>query len=356
VAENSGGKTMIKRKNMIAARLRNAVTATALAAAVSVFGSGGAFAESVYEGKDVDLIVPHSVAGVMSQYAQSLAPHIAKELGARSVRVKNEQGGGGVRGSNLVWNSEADGMTFSLVNIPTLVVTQLTDSPAVLFDALKFTYLGRVDAYPRLLFTGAQSGIKSVEDLKALKRPFIYAAQGIDEDFYTTIVLADVLGYDIKVITGYEGDADTSLAVIRGDADGHITSWTQSGPAVKAGEKTPVLIATFDRIPEAPDVPTAVELVGNDSELAELMNANASILALGRGFFGPPNMDPEARDQLREAISTVLNDPAVLAELAGKGLPVGFASAEEQEANVRRVFAAGQKLKPLFAEALASVQ
>lgn len=328
----------------------------AAATLLSTLAATAGSAQSVYEGKNVDLIVPHSVGGLMSQYAQTLAPHIAEELGARTVRVKNEQGGGGVRGSNIVWASEADGMTFALANVPTLIVTQLTESPAVQFDALEFTYLGRVDAYPRLLFTGADSGLKSVDDLRALDRPFIYAAQGIDEDFYTTVVLANVLGYDIKVVTGYEGDADTSLAVIRGDADGHITSWTQSAPTVEAGDKVPVIVATYDRIAQAPDVPTAVELVKDDPALAELMEANASILAQGRGFFGPPGMDPEAAKQLRDAIAAVLNDPAVLEEMAGKGLPVGFASAEDQDANVRRVFAAGQKLKPLFAEALASVQ
>ena len=46
------------------------------------------------------------------------------------------------------------------------------------------------------------------------------------------LVLADALGYDLKIVTGYEGDADTSLAVIKGEADGHMTTWTQSAPAV----------------------------------------------------------------------------------------------------------------------------
>jgi len=337
-------------------RSRNAVASAALAAVLATFGAGSALAQSVYEGADVDLIVPHSAAGVMSQYAQALAPHIAEQLGANTVRVINETGGGGVRGSNLVWAAEPDGLTFAMVNIPTLVVSQLTDSEAVVFDALEFTFLGRVDAYPRLLFTGAASGLRTVEDLQALDRPFVYAAQGVDEDFYTTIVLAKVLGYEIKVVTGYEGDADTSLAVIRGDADGHITSWTQSGPSVAAGDKFPVIVATSERIPESPDTPTAIELVADNPEMADLMAANAAILALGRGFFGPPGMDPAARDELRAAITAVLSDPEVLAELADKGLPVGFASAEDQEANVRRVFDAGQVLKPLFLEALASVQ
>ena len=32
-------------------------------------------------------------------------------------------------------------------------------------------------------------------------------------------ILSDALGYDLKIVTGYEGQADTALAVIKGDGD-----------------------------------------------------------------------------------------------------------------------------------------
>ena len=36
-------------------------------------------------------------------------------------------------------------------------------------------------------------------------------------------VIGDALGFKVKAVTGYEGNADTTLAVIKGDGDGHIT-------------------------------------------------------------------------------------------------------------------------------------
>ena len=346
---------MKNREGYMHRKAKSAVAGLAAAALVMGASITGALAASVYEGKDVTLIVPNSPAGLMSQYAHMLAPHIAENLGARNVRVVNHQGGGGLKGSNILWEAKPDGMTFALTNVPTLLVAQLAESPGVRFNATDFTYLGRLQADARLMFTGKPSGLKTIEDVRKLDRPFVFASQGTDEDFYTMVVLADALGYDLKIVTGYEGDADTSLAVIRGDADGHMTTWTQSAPAVEAGDKNAVLTTTFERFDGAPDVPTALELI-EDPALKAKMEAISSILVLGRGFFGPPDMDPEAAKELRAAIEKTLTDPATLQEMKEKGLPVGYNSAEAQKENVDRVFAAGKDLTPMFKDAVSKIQ
>ena len=116
-----------------------------------------------------------------------------------------------------------------------------------------------------------------------------------------------------------------------------------------------MLTTTFDRIEQAPDVPTALELI-DDPDLKAKMEAISSILVLGRGFFGPPDMDPEAAKALRAAIEKTLTDPAVLKEMQEKGLPVSFNSAEAQKENVDLVFAAGKDLTPIFKDAVSKIQ
>jgi tripartite-type tricarboxylate transporter receptor subunit TctC len=309
----------------------------------------------VYDGKDVTLIVPNSPAGLMTQYAQWLAPHIAEKLGARSVRVENMQGAGGLKGTNALWNSAPDGMTIAFTNIPALVMAQLADSPGVRFDATKFTYLGRAAADPRLIVVGGVSKIKTLDDIKNLGRPFIYASQGTDEDFYSMVVLADVFGYKLKIVTGYEGDADTALAVIKGDADGNMTGWTASKAAIASGDKRPILFVTAERQSEAPDVPCAAELLQDESKKPSL-EAIATILSLSRGFFGPPDMDPAATEEMRAAIQAALTDPEVQKEAEGRGLPIVFAPGAEMQAGIAKIVAASEGLKPVLAQALASIQ
>lgn len=327
---------------------------TALALLLGVPPSG-AMAGPVYDGKEVTLIVPNSPAGMMSQYAQALAPHLAKNLGASNVRIDNQPGAGGLKGTNNLWKADADGMTMAFTNVPTLLIAQIAESPGVQFDATKFVYLGRVASDPRLIVVGGQSEIKSVDDIRNLGRPFVYASQGTDEDFYTMVVLAKALGYELKIITGYEGAADTALAVIKGDADGQMTGWPGSAAAIESGDVRPVVFATKERQDVAPDVATVFEYITDESKTSQL-NAIASVLALSRGFFGPPDMDPAAVEEMRAAIEKTLTDPAVVEEFEGRGMPIVFLPGSEQQELVEEVFSAAEDLTPVFKEALAQIQ
>ncbi len=334
---------------------KSAAAGLAAAAILAAVPLAGAVAGPFYDGKDVTLIVPNSPAGFMSRYAQTLAPHIAKNLGASNLRIDNQPGAGSLKGTNSVWAAKPDGMTIGFTNVPTLVIAQLAESPGVRFDATKFVYLGRVAAEPRLITVGTNSGIKSVDDIRNLGRPFVFASQGTDEDFYTMVVLADALGYEMKIVTGYEGEADTAIAVIKGDADGQMTSWTGSLAQIEAGDKVPVVFATRERQDVAPDVPTAIELLKDDAK-KDQVNAISAILSLSRGFFGPPGMDPAAVEEMRAAIEKTLTDPAIVKEMQEKGMPIVFAPGEEQQKTVEEVFAAGKDLTPVFKAALQKIQ
>lgn len=328
-----------------------AVAIVAVVVGVASRAEAGAY----YEGKDVTVIVPNSPSGRMTQYAQMLAPYLKKHLGARNVRIENRKGGGGLKGTNILWVSDPDGLTIAFTNVPTLILAQLADSPGVKFDATKFSYLGRVSADPRLITVGRRSKIKSIADVKSLNRPFSFASQGTDEDFYTMAVLADALGYELKIITGYEGNADTSLAVIKGDADGHMTGWGASASAVGAGQKRPILFATGKRQDVAPDVPTALEVLEDESKRASV-EAIVAILDISRGFFGPPNMAPAAVVEMRAAISAALVDSSLLAEATGRGLPIVPASGEEVASGVKKIVAAGDDLRVILKGALKAIQ
>ena len=331
--------------------------AAGLAATAMLIGAPAsiALAGPVYDGKEVTLIVPNSPAGMMSRYAQTLAPHIAKNLGASNVRIDNQPGAGGLKGTNVLWKTDADGMTMAFTNVPTLLIAQLAESPGVQFNATGFVYLGRAASDPRLVLISGTSKINTIDDVRNLGRPFVFASQGTDEDFYTMVVLADTLGYELKIVTGYEGAADTALAIIKGDADGQMTGWPGSAAAIASGEMRPVAFATKDRQDVAPEVPTVFEYLKDETKKKQL-EAIGSILALSRGFFGPPNMDPAAVDEMRTAIEKTLTDPAVVEELRSKGMPIVFLHGSKQQELVNEVFGAAGDLTPVFKKALAQIQ
>ena len=312
-------------------------------------------AASHFEGKTVTLIVPNTAGGAMTQYARMLEPHIAKNLGAKDVRVDNQPGAGSLRGTNMLWNAKPDGMTIAFTNLPTLIMAQLAGSPGVNFDAAKFTYLGSVADDPRVLVVGANSPLKSMADVQKLDRPFVYPTQGTDEDFYTMSVLFNTIGKPLKAVTGYQGDPDTSLAVIKGEGDGHMTSWATTAPSLKSGEKRAILHMGDKRYPDNPDVPAVTEVITDESKLRPLRTM-IDIMSVSRGFFAPANMEPQAVQEMRAAIAKTLADPELIAESQKRGLPLHFYSGESEQARVQRAMDGGKDLAPVLKAAAQSIK
>ena len=317
--------------------------------------AGGATARAAsVRGEIVTLLSPNSAGGMMTRYARMIAPYIAKHAGARDVRVRIMTGGGGIRGANALWYAEPDGRTIAFTSVTTLILSQLAGSEAVRFDATRFVYLGRAATEPRVLTVGATSNIASVEDARMLGRPFVFPSQGTDEDFYSMAVLADVLGIPLKVISGYDGNADTALAVIRGDGDGHITGWSASQAVIEAGDEVPILTLGQNRYPPWLEVPTALELV--DGASREAVQAIVNMLDMRRGFFGPPDLDSEATSELRAAIGAALADPQLVAESVAQGLPLQPSPGEAEQIKIEQITEASQHLVPILRAALEAIR
>ena len=319
---------------------------------VACAGGAPAHAASV-RGEIITLLSPNSAGGMMTRYARMIAPYIAEHAGARDVRVRIMIGGG-IRGANALWFAEPDGKTIAFTSVTTLILSQLAGSEAVKFDATRFVYLGRAATEPRVLTVGVHSNIASVEDARALGRPFVFPSQGTDEDFYSMAVLADVLEIPLKVISGYDGNAGTALAVIKGDGDGHITGWSASQAVIEAGDEVPILTLGQQRYPDFPEVPTALELV--DGASRDAVQAIVNMLDMRRGFFGPPDLDPAATAELRAAVSAALEDPQLVAESVVQGLPLFPSPGDAEQIKIAQITEASQHLVPMLRTALEAIR
>ena len=335
-------------------RMRPPLFGLVLTLLMAVIAGGATAHAASVRGEIVTLLSPNSAGGMMTRYARMIAPYIARHAGARDVRVRIMTGGGGIRGANALWYAEPDGRTIAFTSVTTLILSQLAGSEAVRFDTTRFVYLGRAATEPRVLTVGAGSGIMSVDDARALGRPFVFPSQGTDEDFYSMAVLADVLDIPLKVISGYDGNADTALAVIKGDGDGHITGWSASQAVIEAGDEVPILTLGQARFPAWPAVPTALEVV--DGASREAVQAIVNMLDMRRGFFGPPGLDSEATAELRAAIGAALEDPQLVAESVTQGLPLQPSPGEAEQIKIEQITEASQHLVPMLRAALESIR
>lgn len=334
---------------------RKLVLAGALAPVVmSVPGRSLAQGSDFYRDKVVNINVAGGASGGHTRYARLIQPYLQKHLGAREVRITNMPGGGGLKAANYIWRVKPDGFQIFFGNVSTLILAPLAGSKGATFDTNKFVYLGRATSEPRVLCVGGKSAIKSIQDVQKLKRPFVYPSQGTDEDFYTMAVLADALGFQIKAVTGYEGNADTSLAVIKGDGDGHITGWSESLGPIRSGDKHPILMVTSAKSPDYPNIPVITEMA--PAAKRATVRAMANILETHRSYIGPPGMDPQAVAAFRAGVTAALKDPALLEETKKTERPVAPMEGAKQQKVIAEITQASGSLSPILKAAVKGIQ
>lgn len=308
-----------------------------------------------YKDKLIIINIAGGPSGGHTRYARLIAPFIQKHTGASEVRLVNMPGGGGLKAANHIWRAKPNGFEIFFGNVSTLILAPLAGSAgAQAFDPTKFSYLGRATSEPRVLCVGGKSAIKSIQEVQKLKRPFVYPSQGTDEDFYTMAVLGDALGFKVKAVTGYEGNADTALAVIKGDGDGHITGWSESLAPIRAGDKNPILMVTSQPSPDYPQIPIAANLVTGKKR--ELVQAMATILETHRSYIGPPKMDPEAVAAFRAAVTAALSDPELLAESKKGERPVAPMDGVTQQKRITELARSSTGLSPILKAAVKDIQ
>lgn len=342
-------------ENKIKETRRKLILASAMApVAMGLPGRVLAQAGGYYKDKVIIINVAGGASGGHTRFARMLQPYLQKHTGAREVRIVNMPGGGGLKAANHIWRVKPNGMEIFFGNVSTLILAPLAGSPGITFDSTKLSYLGRVTSEPRVLTVGGKSAIKSIQDVQKLKRPFVFPSQGTDEDFYTMAVLGDALGFKVKAVTGYEGNADTALAVIKGDGDGHITGWSESLASIRSGDKLPILMVTSQPSPDYPNIPI-VTAIAPPAKRATVQ-AMATILETHRSYIGPPDMDPQAMTAFRAAVTAALNDPDLLAESKKTERLVSPMEGAIQQKRVTELAKASASLAPILKAAVKDIQ
>jgi len=124
--------------------------------------------------------------------------------------------------------------------------------------------------------------------------------------------LAKREGIDV-IHVPYRGGAEAARDLAAGTVDGIFTTTVSAGPIVDAGRAHALAVATLQRVPSRPDVPTLDEsgFPGFDSNEWS-------------GLFGPAGLPAEITQRLHATLVETLADPGVRARLDQIGaLPVG---------------------------------
>src|SRR5918995_1455439 len=279
-----------------------------------------------YRGKTVRIIVGFSAGGGYDQYSRLIARHMSKYIpGNPAVIVDNMAGAGSIIAANHTFNAAPkDGTVIGNISGP-IVLEQLFGSPSIQFDMAKFRYLAVPVSETYLFLVTKKSAVSKFDDLVGAKskQVSIGAIPGSTVE-HAPILARDVLGANLKVVSGYKGTADVRLAIDSGEVDGFFNTWTSSKVTsfdkVKSGEW--LVLAQLSEKPIKdliiPDVPT-ISQIGKTNEQRLIMKYGTSTPNdFGKVYVLPPGTPADRSLALENAFGKVFTDKELMAD-ADKG-------------------------------------
>ena len=302
--------------------------------------------ETLYKGRSIDLVIGGDVGGGYDIYGRALGRHMSKHIpGHPNIVPKNMPGAGSNKAADYLFNTAPkDGTAFGIV-FPGAIMTPLLEPERHLkFDPPKFQFLGTANKEVRVCAFAANIPVKTFAD--AMKTQMILAASsdgGSTVDY--PAVFNEVLGTKFRIVRGYKGTREITLAVERGEAQG-LCGWawsslqTQVPHWLKDKSVNIVLQNGMSTDPQLDKmgVPTTWQFVKNDADrqLLDLMIGQQDI---GRAFLLPPGVPEPVVKALRAAFDATMKDKDFLADAEKTKIEITTATGEEVQNLVVKMYA-----------------
>ena len=280
-----------------------------------------------YKNKVVTIIVPTKAGGGYDAYGRMTARFLGKYLPIRAAIVKNVPGAGHIIGSNEVWNSKRDGLTFGMGNFKGLIFSQIAGQDGILFDLRNYSWLGNAASEPQVMIIGKKSPFKTIKDLKESTRPVKMGASGVGSSSYNYSLMAGkVVGINFKMVPGY-GGAETDMAMMRGEIDGQVGNYENLRQMIDGEGARVVLVISKKKASQFLNAPMLSDFLTSANR--GLINLMLAMAELGRPIAAPPNIPAGRLKVLRDAIDKTFKDSELLAYSRKTLLPIMFNTAED---------------------------
>jgi tripartite-type tricarboxylate transporter receptor subunit TctC len=295
-----------------------------------------------YQGKTITLYLGYPPSGAYDLYARAISRHMSRHMaGHPQFVVRHKPGAASLNLVNELYNVlPRDGSVIGMF-ARSIALNRLLGRDGASYDPVALNWIGSANNEVSICGVWHGVGVRSTADF--LARPLVFAANapGAESDVYPN-VLNSLIGTRFKVVAGYPGVNDLTLALERGEADARC-GW--SFGALKAAkpdwirDKKIYIAVQFAaaKHPELPDVPLVSDLAGSAQARAAL-ELILTQQVMGRPLAAPPQVPPARVAALRQAFERTLRDPEFLAEADRLALEIDLVTGETLQTMVERMF------------------
>ena len=302
----------------------------ALYPAVSILlltAAASAYPAERFPAKPLRIVVPFPAGGSTDLIARQLAQRLGEQWG-QPVLIDNRSGAGGALGSEQVARTSPDGYTLLMGSVSTHAIIPHIN-PKLGYDPIaSFTPITEIARFPSMLVANHALPVRNLKELIALARQrpgqVTYASNGNGTNSHLAgEMLKAGAGIDLLHVP-YKGAAPAIADVVAGHIAIMFTGVANGISYVKAGRLRAIAVASLQRSPNLPDVPTLDEsgLKGFD-------------VTIWLGLWGPAAMPADLTARLNADVVAALKTPKVQELFATQDAQAVGSSPEEFAARVR---------------------
>jgi tripartite-type tricarboxylate transporter receptor subunit TctC len=330
--------------------MRLVLAAAALSATSTLAQTPGEF----FKGRQITFLIGAGAGGGYDAYFRTFARYVVHHIpGAPTIVPKNMPAASGLAAANTLYTSaDKDGATIGAFpnNIP---MDPLFGNPGARYDAQKLNWLGSIGKLENVCATWITSPIKTVAQARE-REVIVAAAAATSNSAIMPKVLNALIGTKFKIVSGYDPGSGMTLALESGETEGVCgLSWSTIKAArphwIKDNKLNVIVQLGLARLPELPNVPSALDLVGDPvkKQVLELILIRQEI---GRPVAAPPGVPADRLEALRHAFDDTMKDPEFLAEAEKVQLEIEPLRAREIDTLLANAFATPKAIVAQAAE------
>ncbi len=283
-------------------KIKNVVFALTAIATLGVASySGHVHADPNWPSKSVTLIVPFPAGGGTDAFARPLSAQLTKQMGKQIV-IDNRGGAGGTLGAGIAAKAAPDGYTFFMGGAHHAIAPSMY--PKLDYDIEKsFVPVALVATPPQVIVVNPQK--VPVNDLKEFvellrKNPgkYNYGSAGNGSAHHLAGELFKMQTKTYITHIPYRGAGPALSDLIAGQVDIMFDGLGSSSQHIKSGKIKALAVASKQRAPGFPNVPTAAEAGVPGYEVSTWY-----------GIWAPKDTPKEVVDKMTSEISKALNSP-----------------------------------------------
>ena len=297
-----------------------------------------------YRDRTVTVIIGSTAGGGTDIYGRLLARHMGRHIpGNPKLVPQNMPGAGSIVATNHIYAAAArDGSVFGSA-LAGAILDPLLATGARKYEPARLTFVGNANLETQVCISRRDAPVKTFEDV--FKTELIVGGSGPGSALVLyPLFMRNVFGAKIKLVAGYPGSREISLALQNGEI--HATCGLNLSTARSHYQnllgRTDVRVLVQEDMKANAElakagVPLAFDFLKNDRDkrAAEVFYAQSMI---NRVFFAPPELPADRMAALRKAFMDTIADKEMQAEAAKAGLELDATSGEEVQALVARLY------------------